>query len=90
MKVPFLNKSKGSAGGCPFFHNEPPQYAGLPSPEIQKEYYEALQKINWGDVKADLKQLFRTSEDWWPADYGHYGPFFIRMAWHATGTYRMR
>jgi hypothetical protein len=76
--------------GCPFLSKEPAHYPGLPSAEVQKEYAEALTKIDWAAVKKDLKDLFRDSKDWWPADYGHYGSFFIRLSWHTTGTYRMR
>lgn len=53
------------------------------------DYNEALKDLDVEALKKDLKQVMTTSQDWWPADYGHYGPFFIRLSWHAAGTYRM-
>ena len=52
-------------------------------------YAEEVKTLDFEALKRDLIQLMTTSQDWWPADYGHYGPFFIRMAWHAAGTYRI-
>ncbi|MDJ0702174.1 MAG: catalase/peroxidase HPI [Leptolyngbyaceae cyanobacterium MO_188.B28] len=52
-------------------------------------YAEAFKSLDFAALKADIFELMTTSQDWWPADYGHYGPLFIRMAWHSAGTYRI-
>ena len=52
------------------------------------DYKQAFASLDVDALKADLREVMHTSQDWWPADYGHYGPLFIRMSWHAAGTYR--
>jgi len=69
----------------------PLRQQGAESNPLDKEfdYAKAFASLDLSAVKADIRQVLTTSQPWWPADYGHYGPFFIRMAWHSAGTYRI-
>ena len=58
------------------------------NPMLDVSYKEEVKRLDLAALKNDLKKVLTNSQDWWPADYGHYGPFFIRMTWHAAGTYR--
>ena len=67
-------------------HQNPPTL--VPTDE-DFNYAEAFASLDYQALKEDLRRLMTESQDWWPADYGHYGPLFIRMAWHSAGTYRV-
>ena len=65
------------------------QHSSLVNPMDKKfSYAKEFKKLNYKALKKDLHKLMTNSQDWWPADYGHYGPLFIRLTWHAAGTYR--
>lgn len=66
------------------------QHSTLSNPmDADYDYVNEFKKLNLQEIKKDIYNLMTTSQDWWPADYGHYGPLFIRMAWHSAGTYRI-
>ena len=99
-KCPFMGAAvKQSAGSGPSNRDWWPnmlnlnilrQHSNLSDPmDMDFNYTDEFKKLDFAALKKDLFDLMTNSQDWWPADYGHYGPFFIRMAWHSAGTYRI-
>ncbi len=97
-RCPVLNHSHTAKGSMANQHWWPNQLNLRPlnanSPLIDPmddsfDYAAEFETLDLAAVKADIVELMTTSQSWWPADYGHYGPFFIRMAWHSAGTYRI-
>jgi len=65
------------------------QHSSLTNPmDADFDYKKAFESLDYKALKKDLEKLMTDSQEWWPADFGHYGPFFIRMTWHSAGTYR--
>jgi len=82
-----LSVPLSAVGKCPGYYQGTPPKGHAPVPWIP-EYEKALDKLDWRALVKDLEHLFTDSQVCWPADFGNYGPFFVRLAWHCSGTYR--
>ena len=81
----------GALASCPFANNRGAAPHGVGHTASLKDravFANAAQSLNWTAVKQDIAQMLVTSMDFWPSDFGTYGPFMIRQAWHCTGSYR--
>ena len=93
-KCPFHHTASGAAQSRDFWPNQLRlellhQHSAKSNPMGEDfDYASEFQQLDLAALKQDLTALMTDSQDWWPADWGHYGPLFVRMAWHAAGTYR--
>src|SRR4029453_14120332 len=93
-KCPFSGKAHSGRSNQDWWPNQLNLKVFHPNPPARNPMGEALHSaeaftsLELEAVKKDIEQVMTTSQDWWPADFGHYGPLFIRMAWHSAGTYR--
>jgi catalase-peroxidase len=94
-KCPVMHTAAGTRSNRDWWPNQinlkllsqPSPLANPMDPDF--DYAREFATIDFGELKADIERVMTTSVDWWPADFGHYGPLFIRMAWHSAGTYRV-
>ena len=92
-KCPFTHTAAGGRSNRDWWPNQlEPQDRCPQSDPMGKDfnYAKEFKSLDLAAVKKDLTAVMTDSQDWWPADFGHYGPLFIRMAWHSAGTYRIR
>src|SRR5690349_6933683 len=93
-KCPFSHATAGARSNAHWWPNQLNlkvlhQHSSLSDPMGRAfDYAKEFKSLDLAALKQDLNALMTDSQDWWPADFGHYGPLFIRMAWHSAGTYR--